>query len=167
MKYKIFSFIALFLLMMVTGIFWGTWFSLSRSMEVFSAAEFIHIGKTIIQNLAIPMRIIMPSCIVFMLLTLWTYPQKRSSGFYFCITAFVFIIISLLITLLIEVPIDNQIKKWTAVTVPADWEAIRDHWELFHSLRTFISLVSFSFLALSIIGNNHVTNSTEILHKKI
>jgi hypothetical protein len=58
MKLPVFYFISLFLLMMVTGIFWGTWFSLSRSREVFSAAEFIHIGKTIIHNLAMPMRII-------------------------------------------------------------------------------------------------------------
>lgn len=152
MKLKILFFISLCLLMMVTGVFWGTWFSLSRSMGVFSAAEFIHIGKTIIQNLAIPMRIIMPACIICMLLTAWFYPQKKSPGFYFCITAFILIIISLLITLLVEVPIDNQIKEWTAVTVPADWETIRNRWESFHTLRTFISLASFGFFSLSIIG---------------
>ena len=50
MKLKAIQFMALLLLMLVTGVFWGTWFSLSRSMEVFSAAEFIHIGKTIIEK---------------------------------------------------------------------------------------------------------------------
>ena len=47
-------------------------------------------------------------------------------------------------TLLIEVPIDNQIKVWTASTVPKDWESIRDRWEFFHTARTFISLLSFA-----------------------
>jgi len=56
--------------MLVTGIFWGTWFSLNRSIQVFSAEEFIHIGKTIIANLAVPMQFIMPSCILFMLLSI-------------------------------------------------------------------------------------------------
>lgn len=149
MKLKSIYFIALFLLMLVTGVFWGTWFSLSRSMEVFSAAEFIHIGKTIIQNLAVPMRIILPSCILFMILSAWFYPEKRSSGFYFCVTSIVLIVIALLITLLIEVPIDNQIATWTAETAPAGWEAIRDRWEFFHAARTFISLASFGFLLLS------------------
>jgi len=151
MKLKLSQFIALFLLMLVTGVFWGTWFSLSRSMEVFSAEEFIHIGKTIIANLGVPMGIIFPLCILFMILSLWFGGQKKSRAFYFGITAFVLIIISLLITLLIEVPIDNQIKQRTASTVPSDWEAIRDHWEFYHTLRTFISLASFTSFATSIL----------------
>src|SRR5437016_4762406 len=110
MKVKLILFIALFLLTLVTGVFWGTRFSLSRSMEVFSAGEFIHIGQTIIQNLAVPMAVIMPSCMLFMILSIWFYPQKKSGGLYFSIAAFIFIVMALLITLLVEVPIDNQIK---------------------------------------------------------
>jgi uncharacterized membrane protein len=150
MKTNLTQFLTLFLLMLVTGVFWGTWFSLSRSMEVFSADEFIHIGKAIIANLALPMKIIMPSCILLMLLSIGIYPQKKSPGFYFALTAFLFLLISLLITLLVEVPVDNQIKQWTASTVPSNWQAIRDHWELFHTLRTFSSLASFGFYSASI-----------------
>ncbi len=149
-KLKVIQLVALLLLLLVTGVFWGTWFSLSRSMEVFSAAEFIHIGKTIILNLAIPMRIIMPACIVFMILSGWFYPQKKSIGFYLSILAFVLMIITLLITLLIEVPIDNQ---WTTLTVPSDWETIRNHWEFFHTLRTLTSILSFMFFATAVIFN--------------
>jgi len=145
------QFVALFLLMLVTGIFWGTWFSLSRSIQVFSAEEFIHIGKTIISNLAVSMRFIMPSCILFMLLSIWFYPQKNSPGFYFSISAIVFIIISLLITLLVEVPIDNQIKEWTTSTIPSGWNAIRNRWETFHGLGTFASLESFASFSASIL----------------
>jgi hypothetical protein len=147
MTYRFIQFIALFLLMSVTGVFWGTWFSLSRSMEVFSAAEFIHIGKTIIQNLAVPMRIIMPSCILFMFLEIWFHPRKKSPPFYFSLLSLVLIIAALVITLGVEVPIDNQIKEWTAETAPIDWEAIRDRWEFFHGLRTFVSLCAFGFLS--------------------
>ena len=139
--------------MMVTGVFWGTWFTLTRSIEDFSAAEFIHIGKTIIANVAVPMSIIMPACILFMILSLWFYPQKKSAGFYFNITAFILIIITLLVTLLILVPIDNQIKLWTASTAPFNWEEIRNRWQFFHALRTFTSLAGFACFALSIIDN--------------
>ncbi len=38
MKSKLVHFIALFLLMLVTGVFWGTWFTLTRSIEAFSLA---------------------------------------------------------------------------------------------------------------------------------
>ena len=148
MKLKLIQIIALFLLMMVTGVFWGTWFSLSRTMEVFSAEEFTHIGKTIIANLAVPMRIILPACLLFMILSLWFHPQKRSAGFYLQAIALILLIGALLITLIVEVPIDNQIKEWTSQTTPPDWEAIRNRWEFFHTMRTFISMAS--FLAYSI-----------------
>ena len=117
----------------------------------FSQAEFIHIGKTIIANVAWPMRILMPACILFMLLSAWLYPVKKSPEFYFSVAACLLIIVALLITLLVEVPIDNQIKTWSAETTPSDWGAIRERWQYFHTARTFVSLASFASLAIAII----------------
>src|SRR5215831_16492836 len=47
------EFFALMLSALVMGVFWGTWFTLTRSIHDFSAEEFIHIGKTIIANVAV------------------------------------------------------------------------------------------------------------------
>jgi len=148
MKFKVLYFISL--LMLVTGVFWGTWFTLTRSLQSFPAEEFMHIGKVIIANVALPMRILMPSCILLMTLSLWFYPQKKSYGFYFNCSALVFILITLLITLLVLVPIDNQINLWTSATIPSDFEETRTRWEYFHAIRTFTSLASFGCFALSI-----------------
>src|SRR5437868_5778532 len=154
MKLKIVQFLTLFLLLLVAGVFWGTWFTLTRSLETFSGEEFIHIGKTIISNVAVPMSIIMPLCILFMILSLWFYPQKKSAGFYLSAIAFILLIATLLITVLIEVPIDNEIKKWTAATILSNWESIRDHWDVFHSIRTFTSLASFGCFLFPILFLN-------------
>jgi len=116
----------------------------------FFAVGFIHIGKTIIANVAWPMRILMPACILFMLLSAWLYPEKKSPGSFLNMAACLLIIVALLITLLVEVPIDNQIKTWTAETIPSDWGAIRERWQYFHTVRTFVSLVSFGSLATAI-----------------
>jgi Anthrone oxygenase len=144
-------FVALVLSMLVTGVFWGTWFTLTRSIETFSSTEFIHIGQTIISNVAVPMRIIMPSSIVFTIISAWLYPTKKSVGFYFNIAANILIIVTLLITLLVLVPIDNQIRLWSGTTIPADFASLRNTWQWFHSLRTVTSLTSFASIALSII----------------
>ena len=138
-------------MLLVTGVFWGTWFTLTRSLDEFSAAEFIHIGKVIIANVAVPMSIIMPLCILFMVLSILYYPEKKSSGFYLNIAALVLMLITLLITLLILVPIDNQIKEWTTSTLPSNWELIRSRWDSFHAFRTFSSLASFACFGLSIL----------------
>jgi len=151
MKSKLIDFAGLFLLALVTGVFWGTWFTLTRSIETFSAAEFIHIGKTIIANVAWPMRILVPACILFMVLAAGLYPEKKSPGFFLNVAACLLIIVALLITLLVEVPIDNQIKTWTAETTPSDWEAVRERWQYFHTARTFVSLASLGSLAIAII----------------
>jgi Domain of unknown function (DUF1772) len=79
------------------------------------------------------------------------YPEKKSPGFFLIVAACLLIIAALLITLLVEVPIDNQIKTWAAETIPSDWGAIRERWQYFHSARTFVSLASFGSMAIAII----------------
>ena len=150
---RLIEFISLFLLLLVTGVFWGTWFTLTRSLEDFQAEEFIHIGKIIIANVALPMSIIMPSCIVFMILTLWFYQRKGSTMFYLGILGLILMIVTLVITLSILVPIDNEIKQWTISTVPSGWESIRSRWQTFHSIRTFTSLASFGCFTLATLNN--------------
>jgi uncharacterized membrane protein len=100
---------------------------------------------------SVAMRILMPACILFMVLAAGFYPEKKSPGFFLIVAACLLIIVALLITLLVEVPIDNQIKTWTAETTPSDWEAIRERWQYFHTARTVASLASFGSLAIAII----------------
>jgi hypothetical protein len=150
--WKATTFVALFLLALVTGVFWGTWFTLTRSIETFSTGEFIHIGQTIITNVAWPMRILMPACILFMIISICLVPEKKSIAFYFGVAAGLLIIVALLITLLVEVPIDNQIRTWTAETAPADWTTLRARWQVFHTARTFVSLASLGCLIASVLS---------------
>ena len=146
-NYTWLKYIILLLLCLVTGVFWGTWFTLTRSLETFSPEEFIHIGKTIIKNVAWPMRILMPTTILLMLVNLWLYPLKKSSAFFWYGLSLVLFVATLLVTVLILVPIDYQIKEWTLTSIPADWESLRAKWQCFHTTRTFLCLGSFaSFL---------------------
>ena len=148
------SFLSLFLLMLVTGVFWGTWFTLTRSLESFSSEEFTHIGKVIIVNVGGPMRILMPTTLVCMLLSLWFFENKKTTAFYEGVIAFLLLIVALVITLAVLVPIDNSIKEWTTSTLPADWETIRNKWKSFHALRTFASVASFACFTVFALGSS-------------
>ena len=46
---------------LVMGVFWGTWFSLSRSIASIKPEVFLDIGHTMIANLAWPIRLLMPA----------------------------------------------------------------------------------------------------------
>jgi uncharacterized membrane protein len=151
---------SLFFLMLITGVFWGTWFTLTRSIENFSPAEFTHIGKVIIANVAVPMRIIMPSGILLVALSLWLSRQKRTTGFYAGVLSLILLIATLLITVLILVPIDNALKEW-ATTIPPDFEQIRHKWKTYHAIRTFLSLASFACFSLFILSNRNKEQAME------
>jgi uncharacterized membrane protein len=155
MKYRFVYFSGLFLLMLITGVFWGTWFTLTRSIEEFSAEEFVHIGKVIIANVALPMRIIMPAGILLMMASLWLFNRKKSPAYYLGWASLLSIIAVLLITLLVLVPIDNDIREWSALHLPQNWEATRDKWKTFHALRTFLSLISFGCFSLFVLAGRY------------
>lgn len=147
MQKSILWYCSLVLVMLVTGVFWGTWFTLTRSLDTFPADHFIRIGQTIIHNVAGPMRILMPLTLVVQLLLCIAY-RKQGPVIYALLAAFGLMIVTLLITLLVEVPIDNQIRTWTSDRIPADWRALRATWKQFHAYRTLSSILSFGLLSV-------------------
>jgi uncharacterized membrane protein len=128
------------LLVLVTGVFWGTWFSLSRTMYQLTPGTFIIIGKQIMQNVAPGMSIMMPLGITGVLVLLLMAGRRKKAHFYWLLSTLILFVLALAITLFIEVPIDNQIKTWTPDALPIDWKAIRDRWQFYHTDRTFLCL---------------------------
>jgi uncharacterized membrane protein len=151
MKLKAVEFFAMLSAMLVMGVFWGTWFTLTRSIHDFSAAEFIHIGKTIIANVAVPMSIIMPLTLLLQLTAALLARNVDRTSFNLYSASFVLMILTLIFTVAVEVPIDNQIKTWTEATVPSNWEALTVKWDQFHTLRTFTSIASVAFFLWGVI----------------
>jgi len=151
---RVAQFIAMLLFSLVSGVFWGTWFSLSRSMSAITPATFLEVGHTMIVNLGRPMSVLMPAALLSALVVavlLVRRGQTRSSVF--VVSAFVLLLAAMIITLMVNVPIDRQIQGWTTATLPADWSAIRDRWELYHGLRTLISLMALSSLFASTLSS--------------
>ena len=128
---------------LVMGVFWGTWFSLSRTMDRLSPETFLAVGHEMIRNLGVPMAILLPFSLLSALITLgllWRRP--RTAAFWWLLGGFLLMVAALVITLAVEVPIDNRIETWTVATLPADWRSIQSRWELFHTLRTFVSIAA-------------------------
>jgi uncharacterized membrane protein len=147
MKLRIAQFINICLLVLVAGVFWGTWFSLARSITAIDPQTFLAIGRTMIRNLALPMSILMPITFLSTLPVLFLlYRQKSMPAFYLTLCGLALFVVATAITLIVNVPIDNQIKQWTVQTLPSDWTTIRDRWEFYHTIRTFVSLSSLALI---------------------
>ena len=127
---------------LVMGVFWGTWFSLSRTMDQLSPETFLAVGHEMIQNLGVPMAVLLPLALLSALVTLVLLWPDRTAAFWWLAAGFVLMLAALVITLAVEVPIDNQIETWTAATLPGDWRSIQSRWELWHTVRTFASIAA-------------------------
>ncbi|MGE5833631.1 MAG: anthrone oxygenase family protein, partial [Acidobacteriota bacterium] len=137
------QFVTLLLFALVTGVFWGTWFSLSRSMAAITPATFLEVGRLMIANLGGPMSVLMPAALLSALV-LWVllFRRRQTRANLFAAAALVLMAMALTITLVVNVPIDRQIQSWTTSALPPDWRAIRDRWEFYHGLRTLVSLAA-------------------------
>jgi uncharacterized membrane protein len=128
---------------LVMGVFWGTWFSLSRTMDQLSADTFLAVGHEMIRNLGGPMAILLPLSLLSALVTLaLLWPHRSGAAFWWLAAGFVLMAAAVVITLVVEVPIDNRIQAWTVATLPGDWRSIQSRWELWHTIRTFASIAA-------------------------
>ena len=144
---KVVQFVTLMLFSLVTGVFWGTWFSLSRSIGEITPATFLEVGRLMIGNLGGPMSALMPAAVLSVIvLSVLLYRRRQTEPSLFTIAAFALMVVAVLITLVVNVPIDRQIQSWTTGTLPPGWSAIRDRWEFYHGLRTLVSLFALACL---------------------
>ena len=144
--------ISLLLFTLIMGVFWGTWFSLSRSIGAISPAGFLEIGRNMIANLGRPMSILFRAAIFSTTLIIYQlYRRRQTAGLVLTVAAVALMLAAMMVTLIVNVPIDGQIREWTTATLPSDWQAIRDRWEFYHSVRTFLSLAAVSCLFGSVL----------------
>ena len=153
---RLMLFVHVFLFALVVGVFWGTWLSLSRSMSAITASTFLEVGHTMIGNLGGPMAVLMPATLVSAVPVLVAlYRRHRRASFSLTLVGVGSLAVALVITLSVNVPIDDVIARWTVDTLPPDWSSIRNRWEAFHAARTFISLAGFGYALAAPYG--HVT----------
>jgi uncharacterized membrane protein len=57
-------------------------------------------------------------------------------------------VLAVVVSLVGPVPINNRIVKWTPQTLPDDWKAQEQRWDLYHLVRTCGLIVAFAALTL-------------------
>lgn len=135
------QFVNLSLYTLVAGVLWGTWFSLSRSIASISPETFLETGRTMMQNLGGPMSILFPAALLSAVPVLVMLFRRRvMASLVLASAALTLFVVALLATVLVNVPIDDEIRGWTVAALPSDWESVRDRWQSYHTLRTFASL---------------------------
>ena len=55
----------------------------------------------------------------------------------------------MLVTVLVNVPINGEVQSWQPDAPPVEWRRLRDRWERFHSIRTLLIVSGFALFAAS------------------
>jgi uncharacterized membrane protein len=148
---KIWELSSIVLSALVTGVFWGPWVALSRSIGTFTPDVFLAIVNRLSRNIAPVMTILMPATLLSMVPVLFLSFSERPKAFYLTSVGFALFLLALLVTVIVEVPIVKRIETWTVSTLPGNWQQLRDRWQVFHVVRVVASVAGLVVLLIGAI----------------
>ncbi len=140
--------VSILLVVLVFGVFWGPWLALSRSMASFEPAVFLPIVARMNKNLSGAMTVLMPLTLASLIAVAIF---ARGTDFVLVLASLLAFIVSVVVTMAIEVPQVKTIVAWTAQTLPLDWQKPRDKWVSFHPVRIIAGFASLVLLLVAAI----------------
>ncbi|MEV6499900.1 DUF1772 domain-containing protein [Streptomyces prunicolor] len=77
----------------------------------------------------------------------WAVAAWHHPGTGLVVTAAALLIVSVIMSILLLVPINNRGKTWTPENRPADWKEQMNRWDRFHYVRVAVIIAAFALLA--------------------
>jgi uncharacterized membrane protein len=84
------------------------------------------------------------------LAAVWAVAGRHHHGTGLVVTAGALLLLSVLMSILLLVPINNRSKTWTAENRPADWKQQQNRWNRFHYVRVAVLIAAFTLLVAAL-----------------
>ncbi|WP_405392623.1 DUF1772 domain-containing protein [Streptomyces sp. NBC_01102] len=84
------------------------------------------------------------------LVAVWALAGWRHDGAGLVVTAGALLIVSVVMSILLLVPINNQSKTWTTENRPEDWKEQMNRWDRFHYVRVAVIIAAFALLVTAL-----------------
>jgi uncharacterized membrane protein len=84
------------------------------------------------------------------LVTVWAVAGWHHDGAGLVVAAGVLLVVSVIMSVLLLVPINNRSKTWTPENRPADWKQQMNRWDRFHYVRVAVIIAAFALLVTAI-----------------
>ncbi|MEZ0064871.1 putative membrane protein [Streptacidiphilus sp. MAP12-20] len=84
------------------------------------------------------------------LVAVWAVAGWHNHGTSLVVTAAALLILSVIMSILLLVPINNQGKTWTPENRPEDWKEQMSRWDRYHYVRVAVIIAAFALLAAAL-----------------
>ncbi|MEW2116295.1 DUF1772 domain-containing protein [Streptomyces sp. NPDC005474] len=84
------------------------------------------------------------------LAAVWAIAGRHHDGAGLVVIAGALLIVSVVMSILLLVPINNRNKAWTPETRPADWKQQLNRWERLHYVRVAVIIAAFTLLVTAL-----------------
>ncbi|MGX1668725.1 anthrone oxygenase family protein [Streptomyces sp. NPDC055400] len=84
------------------------------------------------------------------LVAVWAVAGRHHHGTGLVVTAGALLILSVIMSLLLLVPINNRGKTWTPENRPADWKEQMNRWDRWHYVRVAVIIAAFALLVTAL-----------------
>lgn len=84
------------------------------------------------------------------LVVVWAAAGRHPDGTGLVVTSGALLILSVIMSLLLLVPINNRNKAWTPENRPADWKQQLNRWGRFHYVRVGVIIAAFTLLVAAL-----------------
>ncbi|MDX3687480.1 DUF1772 domain-containing protein [Streptomyces sp. AK04-4c] len=82
---------------------------------------------------------------------IWAVAGWHHQGTGLVVTAAGLLVLSVVMSILLLVPINNRNKTWTPENRPADWQEQLERWNRYHYLRLAVILTAFTLLVTALV----------------
>ncbi|MFJ7130030.1 anthrone oxygenase family protein [Streptomyces sp. NPDC098101] len=84
------------------------------------------------------------------LAAIWAVAGRHDGGTALVVTAGGLLLVSVAMSILLLVPINNRSKTWTPGNRPADWKEQMKRWDFFHYIRVAVIIGAFALLVTAL-----------------
>jgi uncharacterized membrane protein len=109
----------------------------------------IQAAQTLAKVLGIAMSFWYPLTFLFALAVTFVEHTTRSTPWWLALASTVLFALISVYSLLLPVPINNQVARWRPDTVPANWRDLRRRWDLLHAIRVIFLFIALILLVAS------------------
>ena len=141
--------LGILLVSLVVGIYWGPWVALTRTIARLDVETFLPLVKQLNANLAGLMTVLVPLALLAQVAMLLVDFGRGALPFTLAALALLLFIVTVVVTMLTEVPIVKRVVTWEVETVPANWRSLRDRGVSFHLLRVIPGIAALGLYVIA------------------